>query len=82
MMVNTQELYQVTFKGYPDVLSVPQVCEILGVSTKTVYRLLRGGKILSLRIGREFRVPKLHLMSYMGFFDPPVCFPSITQKIC
>ena len=73
MMVNTQELYQATFKGYPDVLNVPQVCEILGVSVNTAYRLLRGGEIASLRVGREFRVPKVHLMRYVKI----LAFPDI-----
>ena len=71
MEINTQELYEATFRGYPDVLDVQHVCEILGVSKNTLYRLLRGGEIASLRVGREFRVPKVHLMRYMRIFELP-----------
>ena len=70
MTVTPQDVYQNTFRSYPDLLNVPQVGEILGVSTKTVYRLLRQNKIASLRVGREFRVPKVHLMQYVRIFEP------------
>ena len=73
MEVTTQDVFQATFKGYPDVLDVSQVSEILGVSAKTVYRLLRQNAIASLRVGREFRIPKIHLMQYVRIFDSPIC---------
>jgi len=31
-------------KEYPDVMSIEQMCEILCISTKTGYRILREGK--------------------------------------
>ena len=67
----TQELIDSTFKSYPDVLNVQQVGEILGISAKTTYRLLRQNAIQSLRVGREFRIPKVHLMRYIRIFDSP-----------
>ena len=72
MEINTQELYRIVFKEYPDVLDVKQVSKLLGVSTKTVYKLLKDGSLSSLKIGREFRVPKVMLMQYMKVFGPPV----------
>jgi excisionase family DNA binding protein len=65
MELNSQEIYRVVFKEYPDVLDVKQVSTLLGVSTKTVYKLINGGSLPSLKIGREFRVPKVMLMRYM-----------------
>ena len=65
---NTQEVYCVVFKEYPDILSVKQVSAMLNVSTKTIYRLLRMGIIESLKIGREFRVPKVNVMKYVKVF--------------
>jgi len=61
------------FKEYPDVLDVKQVSKVLGVSTKTVYRLLREGALDSLKIGREFRVPKVVVMKYIKVFGSPLC---------
>jgi excisionase family DNA binding protein len=51
---------------------VAQVSELLGVSTKTVYKLLRDGELNSLKIGREFKVPKLFLMFYLKVIDSMV----------
>jgi len=59
------------FKGYPDVLNVKQVSEILEISTKTVYKLIKDGSLSSLKVGREFRIPKVMLMQYMKVLGPP-----------
>ena len=67
-MESTNEIYRVVFKEYPDVMDVKQVSTLLGVSTKTVYRLLREGAMDSLKIGREFRIPKVNVMKYLGVF--------------
>jgi len=66
------EVYSTVFKDYPDVLDVKQVSKLLSVSTKTVYRLLREGTIDSLKIGREFRVPKINVMKYMRMFNTSI----------
>ena len=73
MDISTQEIYRVVFKEYPDILNVKQVSTLLGVSTKTVYRLLRDGTIVSLKIGREFRIPKVNVMKYVKVFGSPIC---------
>ena len=48
-----------------DLLVIEQMCEILSISTKTGYRILREGKILSLKVGRAYRIPKAHLFTYL-----------------
>jgi len=73
MDISTQEIYRIVFKEYPDILDVKQVSVLLGVSTKTVYRLLRSGSLSSLKIGREFRVPKVNVMKYVKVFGSPLC---------
>ena len=70
MSISTQEIYRAVFKDYPDVLDVKQVSQLLSVSTKTVYRLLRNGDLDSLKIGREFRIPKVNVMRYVKVFHP------------
>jgi excisionase family DNA binding protein len=69
MEMNVHEMYSVVFAQYPDVLDVKQIGALLGISTKTVYRLLREGTIDSLKVGREFRVPKVNIMKYIRVFD-------------
>ena len=70
MNISTQDVFNVVFKDYPDVLDVKQVSQLLNISTKTVYRLLRNGTIDSLKIGREFRVPKVNIMRYVKVLNP------------
>ena len=61
-----KQSYKLFFSEYPDVLTVPDVCKILGTSDKTVRRYLRSGELRSLKVGRSYRIPKLFLMEYMG----------------
>lgn len=70
--MSKQEIYNSVFKEYPDVLDVKQVSSILGVSTKTVYKLIRNGSISSLKVGRGFRIPKMFLIKYMKVFGNQV----------
>ena len=54
-----KELYNVMFPGYPDVVNVEQLSEMLGgVSAKTVYRLLKKGEIQSKYVGKRYLIPK------------------------
>ena len=73
--ISTNEIYRIVFKEYPDVLDVKQVSKLLGVSTKTVYRILRDGRLESLKIGREFRIPKVNVMRYVKVFGSLIYEP-------
>ncbi len=61
-----QEYYKVMCTEYPDVVNVEQLCEMLGgVSTKSVYRLLKEGAIQSYWIGKRYRIPKVSVIEYL-----------------
>jgi excisionase family DNA binding protein len=62
-----EDVYGSVLKEYPDIMSVEQVSRALNVSTKTVYRLLHEDKIGHIMMGRKYRVPKAHLLSYLRF---------------
>ena len=47
------------------VFFIEQMCEILSISTKTGYRILREGKICCLKVGRAYRIPKAHLFTFL-----------------
>ena len=59
------DAYTLMLKDYPDVMDINHVSEVLGVSTKTCYRLLQSGAIMCLKVGRSYRIPKTHLLSYL-----------------
>jgi excisionase family DNA binding protein len=61
---NVKQMYRLMFREYPDVLDVEQVGRILNVSRKTVYRLMKSGELFQIKVGREYRVPKIVLMQY------------------
>ena len=53
------------FRKYPDVVTIPQVCEMLGVSERTVYRLLVTNQIKHFKVGRAYRIPKVNVFAFM-----------------
>lgn len=59
-----KDAYILMLKEYPDVLDINQMCDILGVSTKTGYKILKAGTINSLKIGRTYRIPKVHVIPF------------------
>ena len=60
-----KEVYQTVLNGYPEIMSVEETSAALGVSTKTVYKMLKNGTIQNMKVGRSYRVPKVHLLSFL-----------------
>lgn len=68
--MKAQEAYKMMFRDYPDVVTVEQMCEMLGgISTKTGYRLLKSGAIKSFVVGRRYRIPKLYIFEYLELVE-------------
>ena len=54
------------FSDYPDVVTVKQMCVMLGgISMKTAYMLLEVGDIRFLKIGKSFKIPKVFIIEYL-----------------
>lgn len=51
---------------YPDVLTVEEAAEILGVCTKTIYKMIKKGDLKKQNVGRLFRIPKSYIIAYLG----------------
>ena len=54
--------YRSMFRGYPDVLDAAQTGKVLGVSQKTVYNLIRDGKLSAIKVGRAYKIPKVSII--------------------
>jgi excisionase family DNA binding protein len=68
--MRAQEAYKMMFRDYPDVVTVEQMCEMLGgISIKTGYRLLKNGTIKSVVVGRRYRIPKLYVFEYLELVE-------------
>ena len=67
-MVPMENKYR-SFDDLPLTLRVENLMPILGIGRNTAYELIRCGKIKSLRIGRQLRIPKQALIEYLSKFD-------------
>jgi excisionase family DNA binding protein len=47
-------------------LTVAEVAAIMRVSKMTVYRLVHGGELVAVRVGRSFRVPEPAVRDYLA----------------
>ena len=54
------------FNEYPEVVDAEQMSEMLGISTKTAYRLLKNNEVKHFKIGRVYKIPKLHILQYIN----------------
>ena len=57
---------RVPFSGYPDLLGVPELVDILGQCAATVRSLCARQKLPAVRIGRRWYVPKAALVDMFG----------------
>ena len=60
-----KELYQLMFPSYPDILTIRQLQEMLGISRRLSYELINEGKIPAIRIGNSYRIPKIDVINYV-----------------
>ena len=63
---NRPKSYNKLLSTYPEVINIEQLCEALGgVSTRTGYKLLKEGKIKSIKVGREYRIIKTYVTDFL-----------------
>lgn len=55
-----------SFDELPLTLRVEDLMPILGIGRNTAYELVRSGKIRSIRIGRQLRIPKDAIQDYLA----------------
>lgn len=54
------------FEGYPDVVEVEDLRQMLGgISRKLAYKLLAENEIRSVRVGRAYKIPKVCVINYL-----------------
>ena len=69
MNISSKDVYRTLLKDYPDIMGIEEMSAALGVSTKTSYKLLREGKITAIKVGRAYRIPKIHLLAYLSVLN-------------
>lgn len=53
------------FSNYPDVVSVEQLQEMLDIGRNSAYKLIQNKEIKSVRIGRNYKIPKIYVLEYI-----------------
>ena len=53
-------------EGLPGrLMTVAEVADLLRVSNMTVYRLIKGGQMGAIRVGKNYRIPQADLDAYL-----------------
>ena len=58
-----------SYDELPLTLRVEDLMPILDIGRNTAYELIRCGKIRSIRIGKQLRIPKQALIDYLSSVD-------------
>lgn len=53
------------YEEYNDVVTVPEMCQMLLIGINNAYKLLESGKIKGFRNGRTWRIPKIAVEEYL-----------------
>ena len=64
-MKDTELIQFELFERYPDVLTVHQAREALGVGRTGVYKLIDQGLLKCFKIGNAYKIPKSALIEYV-----------------
>ena len=69
-----KELYQMMFPEYPDIVTVRQLREMLGISRQLAYDLIADGEVQALKIGNRFKLPKVSVINFVTAYTKKVEF--------
>ena len=64
-MGTIKENYQIMFTTYPDVVTISQLKEMIGIGVTLAYRLVKNNIIHGFKVGREYKIPKANVISYL-----------------
>ena len=59
-----KELYSVMFSEYPDIVTIEDIQEMLGISRHFAYKLITDGYIHGRKIGSGYKIPKINVINY------------------
>ncbi len=54
------------FTNYPDVVSINELMTMLNVGKNTAYSLLQSGTLKSIKVGKQYRIPKRFIIEYLN----------------
>lgn len=64
--MDKKDLYNISlFNDYEDVLTVKELMKILKIGRNSCYELLKNGSISAIKVGTQYRIPKIKLMEFL-----------------
>ena len=64
-MGSIKENYEMMFTSYPDLVDITQLKEMLGIGITLAYKLVRKKTIQALKVGKQYKIPKRNIISYL-----------------
>jgi len=58
-------MHKSTMRQAPRFYSIKDAADLLSVSTKTVYRLVKSGALAAVRVGHQLRIAERDLQAYL-----------------
>ena len=55
-----------TTDDLPLVLAVSDLARLLGIGMNSAYNLVRSGRVRSIRVGHQIRIPKSAILDFLG----------------
>ena len=74
-------------QSYNDVLTVDELCEIMHIGKTNAYKLIKEGKVPSIKVGRQIRISKELLKKYISneykvcYNEPAQCTTSFIREV-
>jgi len=59
---------------YPDLLTVKEVCEILRIGRRTVYKYINDSVLRSRNIAGKYRIPKISVINFIDAINEDLCY--------
>ena len=79
-MTQSHNAYSRMFRAYPDALSLKDLSQMFGVSTKQASKLIHEGKIAAVKVGREYRIAKLNAIKFLMGKEQKTCVVNVTSN--
>jgi len=64
-MYQIDNLYHTMFSKYPDVVSTETMAQMLGIGRNRAYDLIHDKSIKCIRVGRNIKISKLHIIEFL-----------------
>ena len=64
-MEDLKENKQLMFADYPDIVNINSLTKMLDIGVTLAYRLVRNKTIKAVKVGREYKIPKTNVITYI-----------------